>query len=271
MYTLYLDETGDWGYPNYDPYRPVLCLCGSIIHDDYYTRSISPSFKKLKKDKLGKEDVVLHRYKVWQRKGKFSVLKTQSRVDDCIVQFSQFFASLDFTILLAALDKVDHYKTYGMKRVDKWLPKDVYALLFTFIVERFVAFLMERSKATGKIIAERRGTKEDQRLQFWYSTILQNGTQFYRYWQFQKVLPTAVEFRPKRDNILGLQISDWIATPMSKKVECPDGSTDKFGEWALYKDKIWLGVNAPAPGQVGFKTFPKNLGRKLLNMPLKSA
>jgi hypothetical protein len=45
---------------------------------------------------------------------------------------------------------------------------------------------------------------------------------------------------------------------------------DKYGEWRLYKSKIWLGKNAPARGQVGFKVFPKNLGRKLLNMPLKS-
>jgi len=270
MYTLYIDETGDWGYPNYDPDRPILCICGTIVRDEYYPKHLAPSLTKLKKTKFGK-DVVLHRYKVRARKGEFSVLKTESRADACIAQISQLIANLDFTLLLAALDKVVYYRTYGMRKVDNWLPADIYALLFTFIVERFAAFLMERGKATSKIVAERRGRKEDQKLQFWYSSILQNGTQFYRGWQLQKVLPTAVEFKAKRDNVLGLQISDWIATPMSEKVQYPDGSKDKFGEWGLYKDKIWLGMSAPARGQVGFKTFPKNLGRRLLNMPLKSA
>ena len=143
-------------------------------------------------------------------------------------------------------------------------------MLFIFIVERFFAFLRE-CQGKGNIIAERRGRTEDNRLQHWYSTILQNGTQFYRGWQFQKVLPTAIEFRKRTDNIAGLQVSDWIATAMSKKVEYPDGCQDQFGEWELYKGKIWVGRNAPARGQIGLKTFPKNLGRKLLNMPLKSA
>jgi len=271
MYTLYLDETGDWGYPNYDPMQPILCLCGIIVEDKYYRRELSPSFKKLKKDEFGNEDTILHRYKVRGRLGDdFRKLKTTKRRNVCMCNVSQFFAGLDVRILLAALDREAHWRTYGNKKVDEWLPKDVYAMLCIFIWERFTAFLWEHNKAKGRIVVESRGRKEDQKVQFWYSTIMQNGTQFYRYWQLQEVLPTAIEFRPKSDNILGLQVSDWIALPMSKKVRYPDGSKDKFGEWDLYKGKIWLGKNAPARGQVGFKVFPKNLGRKFLNMPLKS-
>ena len=70
---------------------------------------------------------------------------------------------------------------------------------------------------------------------------------------------------------LGLQISDWIASPMSKMVGYPNGREDKYGEWELYKNKIWIGKDAPGRGQVGFKVFPRNIGRRLLNMPLKSA
>lgn len=269
MYILYLDESGEWGYPNWDPNHPILCLCGTIVCDKYYSKELAPSFSMLKKNKFGK-DVVLHRYKVRARKGEFSVLKTQERADEFMTKFSRHVADADFKILLAALDKPDYYRTYGLKKVDKWLPTDIYSLLFTFVIERFTAFLIERGEQ-GAIVAESRGRKEDNKIQLWYSTILHNGTQFYRDWQLQKDLPTYIEFRKKRDNIAGLQISDWIAGPMSRKVEYPDGSKDKFGEWELYKGKIWLGKNAPARGQVGFKTFPKNLGRKLLNMPLKSA
>ena len=269
MYTLYLDETGDWGYPNYHPKYPILCLCGSIFHDEYYSKQITLSLLTLKEKRFG-NDVVLHRHKVKARMNEFSGLKTQQRADEFMAELSQHIANLDFKILLSALNKADYYRTYGLKKVDMWLPADIYSMLFIFVVERFLAFLLEH-REKGKIIAESRGRREDQKVQFWYSPTLEHGTQFYRSWQFQRALPPTIEFRPKSDSIYGLQVSDWIASPMSRKVQYPEGSEDKFGEWELYKGKIWLGENAPARGQVGFKVFPKNLGRKLMNMPLKSA
>ena len=100
--------------------------------------------------------------------------------------------------------------------------------------------------------------------------ILHNGTQFIRDWQFRNVLPNAIEFRKKKDNIEGLHLPDWIASPMSKIIEYPDMRGDKYGERELYKNKIWLSKGAPDRGKVGFKVSPKNLGRRLLNIPLKS-
>lgn len=268
MYTLYLDETGDWGYPDFDPRKPILCMCGCIIEDDYYSREMVPTIKGLKRQ-IFRKDVVFHRYKIRRRKGDFSILKTEENVDAFIRKFSQHIAGLDIKIILSAINKADHYNTYGSKRVDAYLPEDIYSVIFTFAIERFVLFLREE-RANGRIIAESRGKKEDQKIQYWYSLILHNGTQFIRDWQFRDVLPNAIEFIKKEENIEGLQLSDWIASPMSKIIKYPDMREDKYGEWELYKSKIWLGKNAPARGQVGFKVFPKNLGRKLLNMPLKS-
>ncbi len=190
-------------------------------------------------------------------------------MDEFVKEFSQSVANMDCVILLAAINKSDYYKTYGTTRIDPYLPEDIYSIIFTFTIERFVLFLRE-SKTKGKIVAESRGTKEDQSIQYWYSLILHNGTQFILDWQFRDVLPNAIEFKKKEENIEGLQLADWIAYPMAKKIQYPDGREDKYGEWELYKNKIWLGKNAPARGQVGFKVFPKNLGRQLLNMPLKS-
>lgn len=268
MYTLYLDESGDWGYPKFDPRRPILCMCGCIIDEEYYSKEIIPPIKGLKR-KTFRKDVVLHRHKIRTRKQDFSILKCQANVDAFISKFSQHVASLDIRILISAINKADYYSIYGSKRVDAYLPEDIYSIIFTFTIERFVLFLRE-NEANGKIIAESRGKKEDPKIQYWYSLILHNGTQFIRDWQFRDVLPNAIEFRKKEDNIEGLQLSDWIASPISKMIEFPDGRKDKYGEWELYKNKIWLGRSAPARGQVGFKVFPKNLGRWLLNMPLKS-
>lgn len=268
MYTLYLDESGNWGYPNYNVEKPIICLCGCIVEDTYYSKLLIPSVKVLKKQYFNK-DVVLHRYKIQNRKNDFRVLKTQQKVDEFMNKFSHSVASMDCTILLSAIDKSDYYRTYGTTRVDHYLPKDIYSVIFTFAIERFTLFLRER-KTRGKIIAESRGTKEDQTIQYWYSLMLHNGTQFIRDWQFRAVLPNAIEFKKKEDDVEGLQVADWIAYPMAKKIQYPNGREDKYGEWELYKNKIWLGRNAPARGQVGFKVFPKNSGRMLLNMPLKS-
>ena len=268
MYTLYLDESGDWGYPKYNVNKPILCLCGCIFRDEYYTKNALPNIKSIKR-KFFHKDVILHRYKLKNRVNDFKVLKTQENTDKCIKQISQTIAEMDCQILLSAINKEDYYKTYGITRVDPYLPEDIYSIVFTFAVERFVLFLRER-KSTGKIVAESRGKKEDQTIQYWYSLLLHNGTKFLVDWQFRDVLLNAVEFRKKEENIIGLQIADWIAHPMAKIIQFADGSEDQYNEWSLYKDKIWLGQNAPANGQVGFKVFPKNLGRVLLEMPIKS-
>ena len=221
MYTLYLDESGDWGYPNFDPRRPILCMCGCIIDEDYYSREMATSIKGLKR-KTFRKDVVLHRHKIRTRKEDFSILKSQDNVDSFIRDFSLYVTSLDIKLLISAINKADYYSTYGSKRVDAYLPKDIYSIIFTFATERFVLFLRE-NEANGIIIAESRGKKEDQTIQYWYSLILHNGTQFIRDWQFRDVLPNAIEFRKKEDNIEGLQLSDWIASPMSKMIEYPNG------------------------------------------------
>jgi hypothetical protein len=197
MYTLYLDETGDWGYPNYDPSRPVLCLCGTIFLDENYDRKIVPDIRVLKRSHFHDADIVLHRYNVLARQKKFSVLKDAEHTRSFVTEFSNYITGLDIQIIIASLDKIKHHQRYGSNRVDNWLPENVYSLLFTFVVERFVAFLWSQNKSGGKIVVESRGLKEDNNIQYWYSMILRNGTQFYRNWQFQKVLPTAVEFRRK--------------------------------------------------------------------------
>jgi len=243
-------------------------MCGCIIEEEYYSKEIIPQIKGLKR-KTFRKDVILHRHKIQTRKQDFSILKCQDNVDAFFKYFSQYVVSLDIKILISAINKLDYYNTFGVKRVDAYLPEDIYSIIFTFAIERFVLFLIE-NKANGKIIAESRGKKEDQTIQYWYSLILHNGTQFIRDWQFRDVLPNAIEFRKKEDNIEGLQLSDWLSSPMSKMIEYPDGKEDIYEEWELYKDKIWLGKKAPARGQVGFKVFPKNIGRRLLNMTLKS-
>ncbi len=180
---------------------------------------------------------------------------------------SRHIAGLDLKLFIAALDKLEQFQMYGDGAVDDWLPDDMYCMLLTFIMERYVAFLSE-SGCRGEIVIESRGRKEDAKVQYWYSCVLNNGTQYYQNWTFQKGLPPTLEFRQKKDNVTGLQISDWIASPFARIVERK--TPDQRNEWELYKPKIWLGKGAPAPGQVGFKTFPQNTGRDLLNMPLKS-
>ncbi len=271
MFTLYVDESGDWGYPNYNPIYPVLCLCGSIVLDDYYLKEIMPAVANIKRTYLHKLDLTIRRHDLSKAKDKFTILKDEAHAKAFIVEFTKTIAQFDMKIIISSLDKVEYYRAYGTGRVDSSLPTDIYSLLLTFMIERFFCFLWEKDKAKGRIVVESRGTKEDNIVQQCYSRIMQYGTQFYTNpWQFQKVLPTSIEFKQKKDNIVGLQLSDWIAMPIAKKILFPDGSQDPFGEWELYKGKIWLGNNPSSPGQVGFKTFPNNLGRKLLNQPLKS-
>ncbi len=271
MFTLYLDESGDWGFPRYHQKHPILCLCGTVIEDSLYRTQVKPAINRIKKAKLRSQNVILHRAKLTTRTGQFATLKTDEAVSAFSKRMSARISELDLTFIISALDKPKFLERYSTRPVDDWLPTDVYTMLFVFVVERFVAFLHQHDKATGSIIVESRGSKENVRVQNEFTKMLRDGTQFYRDWQFREVLRVpAVRFydKSKGESEIGLQISDWVALPLAKTLQ---DASSPHPEWSIYKEKIWLGGNPSKPGQVGLKTFPEDLGRDLLGYPLEKA
>ena len=87
----------------------------------------------------------------------------------------------------------------------------------SLIIERAIFYLDSIGKSIDKLflVIEKRGKKEDAQLKQHVDTLLQVGT-FYVSPERLKGYNIQVEFRNKRQNVNGLQLSDLIVYPIAR-------------------------------------------------------
>lgn len=95
---------------------------------------------------------------------------------------------------------------------------DVYGLSLSYLIERSVFCVDNEIKGDAmpeiSIVVERRGKKEDNKLLNYYNGLRNRGTK----WVAPDRLRSRISdfgFNNKRDNIIGLQIADLIAYPVT--------------------------------------------------------
>ena len=143
----------------------------------------------------------------------------------------------DYTIVACSILKDKYIRKYGKL-------SDVYAISLSFIMERTVFLLDREQKRTGEdielhIVAERRGKKEDKTLLDYYNELLDRGTYFVNEKRLKKYFKT-FQFKDKRDDIIGLQITDLVAYPITRFVLDKDAVNLSF---EIIKDKIYAQNN----------------------------
>jgi len=264
-YTLFLDESGQIEYPKFDPQKPILTVGGVAVLDNIYSEA-EGIICKFKSDKFRDESVQLHYTDIVQAKGAFFELRDKVRLKTFLSElYIKKLSQLEWIAFAGVIDKPAYLRTYGTRPIDRYLPQDPHLVALTFVVERFVTFL-EQNRLKGKIIYEARDPWRNAYIQWEYAMMHVNGTQFLRNAQFNRHLPSWIEFVPKDKNIIGLQLADLTVGPINYKVNKP---TQEMIEWEVIKDRFWRGSNPSAPGQLGFKVFPGDLGRELLQSPVK--
>ena len=99
------------------------------------------------------------------------------------------------------------------------LNDDVYGLSLSFIMERAVYYLdgMNDPDAQLQVIVEKRGKREDASLLSYYNEVFDRGTYFVNSERFKKYFK-GFEFRNKKEDIIGLQIADLAAYPITRYV-----------------------------------------------------
>ena len=114
---------------------------------------------------------------------------------------------LEYTVITAVLDKLEHQRRYATWRFDP------YHYCLTVIVERFVLWLNARN-ASGDVLAESRGGKEDRRLKDSFERVYEKGSDYIKPEQFaQRLTSRQLKVKSKSNNIAGLQIADLLAHP----------------------------------------------------------
>jgi hypothetical protein len=210
---------------------------GAIFDKDKYDNSEDEKIKAFKREIFGNDQVVLHSHKIGKKLTPFECLKDPEREKVFIEEFNKLVLDLDFVFISRVIKKDRLVAQY----VNPYPP---YGLAITLIMESFANYLY-RTKEKGKIVIESRGKKEDSEIIEVYNRILKYGTQYLTAEQFQRDT-LGLQFRAKKDNINGLQISDMCIYPVTAAVTRGN-----------YQRKDFKIVERKFDDYHGLKVFPK--------------
>ena len=231
-YYLFLDECGDQNLSNFSPEFAIFTLSGVIVSDEQY-RNIEKQVNILKTHFWNDKKVILHSRDIRKCQNGFEVLFDLEKKSLFYQELNEILSENDYTIVACSILKDKYIRKYGKL-------SDVYAISLSFIMERTVFLLDREQKSLGDnielhIIAERRGKKEDKALLDYYNELLDRGTYFVDEKRLKKYFKS-FQFKDKRDNVVGLQISDLVAYPITRYVLDRDAVNLSF---EIIKDKIY--------------------------------
>lgn len=221
-YSLFIDESGDHGLVNLDPNFPVFLLCGMLVSNSNYQR-IRDQVNEVKHGFWGNKTVILHSRDIRKCEKEFQILFDLELKQQFYEQLNEVITSSDYTIFASAIRKDKYIKTYGK------LSNDVYELALSFIIERCVFFLdgiTDKDKEL-EIIIEKRGKKEDKKLDEHFQRLMARGTGYVSAERLN-VLNIQIQFLDKKENINGLQMADLLAYPIARYVIDKDRANPAF-------------------------------------------
>ncbi len=150
----------------------------------------------------------------------------------------------NFKIISSSIQKEIYIKQYGK------LSNDVYELALSFVIERAVFYLDSLGDFQKKveIVIEKRGKKEDKKLEEHFQRLLSRGTGYVSPERLMN-LELKILFKDKKENINGLQLADLLAYPIARYVMEPKRANPAFD---ILKDKFY----SKGGKRYGLKLFP---------------
>lgn len=218
-YRLYVDEVGNSGlgaklqHPN----ERYLSLTGVIIELDHVDADVAPQLEALKRRYFKThvdEPLILHRKELVNKRYPFQSLKDPAVEKAFNAELLDLLESLDYTAITVVIDKHEHLQRYKVWHYDP------YHYCQEVLLERYVLWL-EHQTATGDVMAESRGGREDRRLKESFTRIWREGTRYVPATQLASRLTSKqLKVKTKANNIAGLQLADLLAHPSFKYILC---------------------------------------------------
>ncbi|MDD6889052.1 MAG: DUF3800 domain-containing protein [Bacteroidales bacterium] len=217
-YYLFIDECGDHNLVKYDPAFPVFTLCGILV-SRHNLNSLNKDFEKLKLEIFGNTDIVIHSVDIRKWRDAFIALKDEALRIRFFNGIERILSQNDAYIIVSCTILKEQLNKFCVRGEEE----DVYGLSLSYLIERsiFCVDNLPCSNPDITIIVERRGKKEDAKLLNYYNGLRNRGTK----WITQERLRSRIgsfEFKYKRDNIIGLQIADLIAYPVTQHILHPE-------------------------------------------------
>ena len=214
QYYLFLDECGDHNLSNFNPDFPLFTLCGIIVSETEYA-AITDKVLALKNTHWDDKKIILHSRDIRKCQKGFEILFDLDVKKAFYESINSILGESDYTIVCCSILKEPYIRRYGKL-------SDVYAISLSYIIERTV-FMLDSLKKEGveeielHAIAERRGTKEDKSLLDYYNELLDIGTYFVNNKRIKSHFKS-FQFKKKSEDIIGLQIADLVAYPITRYV-----------------------------------------------------
>jgi hypothetical protein len=216
-YRIYIDEVGnsDLKSSANEEHR-FLCLTGIIFDLDYVRNILQPELEALKTKYFGShpdEPVVFHRKELVHKKHPFNNLKDPAVSKAFDAEFLDLLKKWEYKVIGVVLDKQEHNSTYA----ETW-KYDPYHYCQEVLLERFKLFLNVKN-ATGDVMIESRGGKEDMRLKKSFRNLMEKGTNYLTAAELnQRITSKELKVKAKGANIAGLQLADLIAHAVRRYV-----------------------------------------------------
>ena len=224
-YYLFIDECGDHNLLRYDPGFPVFTLCGILVSQQNL-RFLSKAFEDLKIEIFGSKEVVIHSVEIRKWRGPFSVLADEDLRERFFSGIERILSQNNVYIILSCTILKEQLNKFCVRGEED----DVYGLSLSYLVERSIFCVDNLTKGDRpeiSIVVERRGKKEDNQLLNYYNGLRNRGTK----WVTVERLRARIRefgFKNKKDNVIGLQIADLIAYPVTIHLLYPDRSNPSY-------------------------------------------
>lgn len=210
MKVLFLDESGDHNLGKIDPQYPLFVLGGVIVDKGYAEGVLTEAFREFKQRLFGREDLILHTADITRNRNGFERLKDREFRERFYAELNSLLRSLGFKVVACAIRKEDHLVRYGVAALDP------YVLSLDIPAERF-CMEVGNIENGGVIVAECRDATLDRQLEIAWLNLKIQGTRFMQAKAIDHRI-SALNLRPKSQNLAGLQLADLVVSPIGRYV-----------------------------------------------------
>ncbi len=242
-YTLFIDECGDPNLEKYDKTFPQFTLCGILVPFDKL-KWLEGEVKALKRELWQDESVIFHSREIRNCSKSFVNLMDAEVKNRFYTRINEILGADDVYIIVCCCILKEPF----VERFNTG--EDVYGLSLKYLIERAIFHMDDCEKGNDKltIVVERRNPKENQMLLRYYNGLRVKGTK----WITADRLTDRIKsfnFKAKSENVIGLQVADLIAYPISRYVLSPEKSNPAY-------DIVAKNIYTYKGARLGFKVIP---------------
>ena len=228
-YYLYIDECGDHQLEKFNPNFPIFTLCGVLVPGDKL-EELEAAVKAFKQEFFNDESVIIHSRDIRKQEKAYSILQYPEVRNRFYEGINKILGRSDvYVIVCCSILKEPFVERFSRG-------EDVYGLSLKYLIERAI-FCMDDNVEGGTldVYIERRGVQQDRALLNYYNHLRATGTKWVSAERLVSRLGRFI-FSYKKENVIGLQLADLIAYPITRHVLDPKAPNPAYD---IVCDKIY--------------------------------